>query len=274
MTGWIKAEKDLANDPRVLRMASRLRHADVTLGSRSRLVVVGALVTLWWYADTHIREDDTLPIGADQIDELVGLAGFCDLMPSEWLEVVNADCVKLVDYLAHNGTTAKKRAIDQKRQERSRLRHAKHNADVTLPSRSSHADTVTRPRPRPRPIEEPPTPKGVDGEVWRRFESYRRSIGKPIKEASVVAAQAKLASFGGNQAAVVEQSIANSWQGLFALGRTAGNGMTPPAKTLRERLAKAVSDFPQYRTDFTVLGKLAGCSSTEAKATMEENVNG
>ena len=144
MSGWIKIEKDLANDPRVLRMASRLRHADVTLGSRSRLVVVGALVTLWWYADTHIREDDVLPIGADQIDELVGIANFCDLMPTEWLQVLDPNSVKLVDYLQHNGTSAKKRAVDQKRQQR----HRDHNAPVTVESRSSHVNGVTRPRPR------------------------------------------------------------------------------------------------------------------------------
>jgi hypothetical protein len=142
LSGWIKVEKDLANDPRVLRMASRLRHADVTLGSRSRLVVVGALVTLWWYADTHILDDDTLPIGADQINELVGIDGFCDLMPVEWLQILDADRVKLVDYTAHNGTTAKKRALAQRRQER----HRNVNSDVTPQSRSHHAKSVTRPR--------------------------------------------------------------------------------------------------------------------------------
>jgi hypothetical protein len=140
LSGWIKVEKDLANDPRVLRMASRLRHADVTLGSRSRLVIVGALVTLWWYADTHILDDDTLPIGADQINELVGVDGFCDLMPPKWLEILDTNNVKLVDYTAHNGTTAKKRALGQRRKERSRSRHA----DVTHESRSSHSNCVTR----------------------------------------------------------------------------------------------------------------------------------
>lgn len=143
LSGWIKVEKDLATDPRVLRMASRLRNADVTLGSRSRLVVVGALVTLWWYADTHIREDDTLPIGADQVNELVGVDNFCELMPTDWLQIIDANNVKLIDYTAHNGTTAKKRALGQKRQERYRNTA---NTDVTLVSRSHNANSVTRPR--------------------------------------------------------------------------------------------------------------------------------
>lgn len=143
LSGWIKVEKDLSTDPRVLRMASRLRNADVTLGSRARLVIVGALVTLWWYADTHIREDDTLPVGADQINELVGVENFCDLMPADWLVIVDSNNVKLIDYTAHNGTTAKKRALGQKRQERHR---SNVNADVTPTSRSHNTNCVTRPR--------------------------------------------------------------------------------------------------------------------------------
>jgi hypothetical protein len=132
VSGWIKLEKDLANDPRVLKMASRLSHADVTLGSRSRLVVVGALVTLWWYADTHIGDDDVLPIGADEVDQLVGLKGFCTLMPQDWLQILDADHVKLVDYVAHNGSLAKNKALAQKRQKR-------HREKPTSTSRSRHA---------------------------------------------------------------------------------------------------------------------------------------
>lgn len=148
LSGWIKVEKDLADDPRVLRMASRLRNADVTLASRSKLVVIGALVTLWWYADTHIGDDDVLPIGTDQIDELVGLVGFCEIMPAEWLQVIDANSVKLVDYFAHNGTNAKARALNQRRQETFRNNTPKpsrsRNAHVTqgaLPDKSREDKT-------------------------------------------------------------------------------------------------------------------------------------
>lgn len=134
MSGWIKVEKDLANDPRVLRMAAQLRHADVTLSSRCRLVVVGALVTLWWYADTHIGDDDVLGIGADQIDELVGIAGFCKLMPGDWLQIIDENSVKLIDYTGHNGSLAKNKALAQRRQQR----HRKNSSET----RSCHADVT------------------------------------------------------------------------------------------------------------------------------------
>lgn len=64
--------------------------------------------------------------------------------------------------------------------------------------------------------EEPPPP-GLDLVAWKRFADYRVATRKPIKPASLLAAQRKLAGFGANQAAVVEQTIANGWQGLFAL---------------------------------------------------------
>lgn len=65
-------------------------------------------------------------------------------------------------------------------------------------------------------------PPDLDLEVWERWLSYRKQIRKPIKPVSVPAAQRKLAGFGEQQGAVVEQSIANGWTGLFALKD--GNG--------------------------------------------------
>src|ERR1051326_3269802 len=49
---------------------------------------------------------------------------------------------------------------------------------------------------------------GLDLEAWKRWEDYRRELRRTIKPASMLAAQRKLAGFGADQAAVVEQSIA------------------------------------------------------------------
>jgi hypothetical protein len=59
--------------------------------------------------------------------------------------------------------------------------------------------------------------KGLDTQAWERWFSYRKQIRRPLKPASIPAAQRALAAFGVDQAAVVEQSIANGWQGLFPL---------------------------------------------------------
>lgn len=58
---------------------------------------------------------------------------------------------------------------------------------------------------------------GLNWDAWEAFYDYRKSVGKPIKPASMAEAAKKLATFGKDQCAVVTQSIANGWQGLFAL---------------------------------------------------------
>jgi hypothetical protein len=145
MSGWIKLEKDRRDDPRVMRMARELRHASVTherfTANAQVTLVLGCLDVLWCYADAHIREDDTLDLGVDEIDELVGLQGFCNLMPSDWLEVLDANSVKLPDFQAHNGTESKRKALSQKRSERYR------NAPALQPATLASRTTVTRASP-------------------------------------------------------------------------------------------------------------------------------
>lgn len=59
--------------------------------------------------------------------------------------------------------------------------------------------------------------EGLDTEAFVRWEAYRIEIRKPLKPSSLAAAATELAKFGELQAAVVQQSIANGWQGLFEL---------------------------------------------------------
>lgn len=77
---------------------------------------------------------------------------------------------------------------------------------------------------------------GLDTQAWDRWQSYRTEIRKPLKPASIPAAQRSLAAFGSEQAAVVEQSIANGWQGLFALKSNGGNHGSNTRKTRYEQL--------------------------------------
>lgn len=132
MSGWIKFEKDLQMDPRVLRMAKALemRNAGALQGVT---LVCGALVRLWCIADSHVGDDDVLDLSAAHVDELLGIPGFCELLPADWMEIGDG-VVKLPGFHAHNGTAAKKRAVTAKR---------------VAAHRSRNARSVTRPRPRP-----------------------------------------------------------------------------------------------------------------------------
>jgi hypothetical protein len=130
VTGWIKWEKDIETDPRFLKLVPKvsrlLRDMSVTGALPVTATVVGALVRMWSYADTHIRSDDTLDLGADGLDALIGIPGFCSVLPEDWIVVVNDECVDLPGYQDHNGVEAKKRDQATKRQQlkRSRDRHA------------------------------------------------------------------------------------------------------------------------------------------------------
>lgn len=59
---------------------------------------------------------------------------------------------------------------------------------------------------------------GLNAQAFEEWLAYKRRIGKPYVSPQTVLAQArKLAGFGSSQAAVVQQSIDNGWQGLFAV---------------------------------------------------------
>ena len=72
-----------------------------------------------------------------------------------------------------------------------------------------------------------PTTPGLDTPTFERWIEYRREIGKPLKPSSLQAAAVELAKHGAEQAAVVQQSIANGWKGLFELKRSNGKQPQP-----------------------------------------------
>lgn len=193
MSGWIKVEKDLVTDPRFLRLAKSIGNADVTheRSSHARAVTqaLGCLTFLWIYADTHVRDDDTLDLGVDEINEIVGVEGFAQAMPEDWLEVLDAHRVKLPGFHAHNGTEAKKRALTQKRVARHRIRSVtqERNPDTTggnapaLPDQDQDQDrdqdqTSLR-SSSPRPYRSSPSERGA-GEGTVKNDRLKIEVGK------------------------------------------------------------------------------------------------
>jgi len=92
--------------------------------------------------------------------------------------------------------------------------------DAAVTSQSGHGDALEQSRDRAEKETDkssPLPPPELDLSAWARWVEYRQKIRKPIKPPSVEAAQRKLASYGAEQQAVVEQSIAEGYQGLFPL---------------------------------------------------------
>ena len=113
--GWIKLQKNLRDDPRVLRMATALRerHAasrDVTDASRTSqpsrrffiTLAIGGLFELWRYADAAAGDDDIARGSLEQIEELTGIEGFGEVVPSDWLVVLDPDRLQFPDFHKNN----------------------------------------------------------------------------------------------------------------------------------------------------------------------------
>jgi hypothetical protein len=276
MSGWIKLEKELREDRRFTRIVDALlerQHASVTSVTQLRFVsnsvvtqVLGGLAQLWMYADTHIREDDTLDITLDEIDKLVGIEGFAKLMPADWLEVIDEHSVRLPDFQAHNGTDAKKRAVTAKRVKRHRIRTAV--TDVTPEKRNS----VTQALPdQTRPDQKRPDQKeresarahetrgvrdmGAGLTPIRPLEGWRRDVpecnpdafaswivhcelsGKVLGEPQRMLQARQLAKNGdfAAQAEVVEYCISQGWKSLAPIDdvRARRDGMSRTGSTKR-----------------------------------------
>lgn len=144
MSGWIKFWKDMPSDPRVMSAAAKLAEryslarragsgACVDLSKTEtcnawRNAVTGALATLWCYADEHIRDNDSLPLTSQTLDAIVGLEGFFDVMPREWIDELDDGSIVLPGYCEKNSLIAK------------RKRTIKSNARVTQWRRAKKAN--------------------------------------------------------------------------------------------------------------------------------------
>jgi hypothetical protein len=226
MSGWIKIDKGLSEQIRFKRVVRKIRESNALPGVTDRdaslleTLCVGALVRLWIYADSHIDDDNTIVATFDEIDELVGLPGFAAALPSDWLKVIDEDRVELPDFLEHNGSSARQRKDNAKRQ--AKWRENNKSRDVTKGVTGRNARNAARPdqtRPdqsKEQALAEARAVAGLDIKSFDRFVAYREERKPAIKSVSLVDAAKTLAKFGTQQADVVTNSIANGYQGLIA----------------------------------------------------------
>jgi hypothetical protein len=147
MGGWIKMEKDLLTDPRITNLIS---NAPALHGVTHAL---GCLAHLWMIADAHISNDDILALGADQIDQLLNVKGFCAVCPQDWLQVIDPHHVKLPGFHTHNGTIAKQKAQTAKRVAKHRKAgnaNALQNGNGTALPDQTKTETLNPPKAPPK----------------------------------------------------------------------------------------------------------------------------
>lgn len=145
MSGYIRVDKDQANDARLLDIADNLArlwqvvaHGNEDLSEIEnrhalRNALLGALVTLWCYADTHIRSDDSLPVTLSGLAPLVGLPETAlELLVGIWLEEREDGNVVLPGYCKKNRLRgrdlrhADRDAVQDDEREKNRARQQRH----------------------------------------------------------------------------------------------------------------------------------------------------
>lgn len=127
---WIKLQKDTPDKPEVLAIATRL-NIDPD-------AVVGKLVRIWSWFDTHTIDGNALSVTFSFLDRLTGVTGFAEQVALVgWLEQ-DGHTLRLPNFGYHNGKTAKTRALGKNRAENHR-----NNSE-------SNAESVTKPSPEKR----------------------------------------------------------------------------------------------------------------------------
>jgi hypothetical protein len=118
---WIKLQKDTPDKPEVLAIATRL--------GIDPDAVVGKLVRIWSWFDTHTTNGNASSVTFSFLDRITGVTGFAEQVALVgWLEQ-NGHELMLPNFGFHNGETAKKRAMGKNRTEKLRS-----NAESNAPS--------------------------------------------------------------------------------------------------------------------------------------------
>lgn len=200
----------------------------------ARLLFIG----LWCMADREGRLENRPKrikmnvFPADSIDVEPLLDGLEGRGLIERYEAKGVPCIEIPKFLEHQRPHHQERASQIPQRVRTKVRSGSHQGA----SQSALNPDTGYLNPECSLREGVP---GLNEKAWETWEAYRREIRKPIKPASMLAAQRKLAGFGAGQAAVVEQSIANGWQGIFPL--KPANGAPETQKLTRyERSRRAL----------------------------------
>tara|TARA_R100000315_G_C5226482_1_gene137507 strand:+ start:245 stop:925 length:681 start_codon:yes stop_codon:yes gene_type:complete len=110
---WIKVRTELRHSPKMVTIASRTGVTNVT--------ALGAIVHAWMIADGHADDDGYIDhLNFDTLNTMVGIENLAQAMAEVgWIKEVDQG-LQFIDYKEHNGSTAKTRAQNQKRQAKKR----------------------------------------------------------------------------------------------------------------------------------------------------------
>lgn len=112
---WLKFDKATPEKPEVFAMATEL--------GIDPDAVVGKLMRIWSWFDTHTTDGNAMRVTPPLLDRIAGITGFVAAMANcGWISIETAGCV-LPNFSRHCGETAKGRALGAKRSAGFRARN-------------------------------------------------------------------------------------------------------------------------------------------------------
>ena len=112
MSNWIKWRKGLVNRDKIHRIARRMQISPLEAAARFMLVCE--------WTDEQTADGYIEDVGLECIDAIAGMSGFGQaLVDVHWVQL-DPKGVLFVNFLRHNGHSAKARALDADRKHRSR----------------------------------------------------------------------------------------------------------------------------------------------------------
>lgn len=158
MTAWIKVEVETPDKPEVQRIAA--------LTGNTSNAVVGALIRVWSWAQNHTTNGVVKNADASSIDDVGRCSGLASAMSEVgWIRVEKSQ-VFFPQWNKHNGSGAKKRALDAKRA--SRMYHAQ--------KREIYASDSEKKRPRARFSKEQEQEKEKEKDTFA-FALHKTAVG-------------------------------------------------------------------------------------------------
>jgi hypothetical protein len=181
---WIKLQKDTPDKPEVLAIATRM--------NLDPDAVVGKLVRIWSWFDTHTIDGNANSVTFSLLDRLAGITGFAEQMTFVgWLDQ-KGHVLTLPNFEYHNGETAKKRALGKNRQDKFRNNeesNAKSNASSvteSLPEKRREEKSIDIQKERATSVACPPD---VDQQIWDDWKQLRKAKKAPVTETVVNSAR-------------------------------------------------------------------------------------
>ena len=249
---WIKMRLNLVTHPKVMRLAECLLDSKEytdwaalsygipgypppadALAKReryealrvTRYVTVCALLRFWGYANEHVEQDETVfGLWPDDVDEIVGVPSFSDALVSVgWIQFdSDTGVATLPNFHKYNAPSGTRGKTNAERQKAFRERQKASNSNGNSNGKSNITNNAREEKRREElnTSTASPLPDWIPEDAWNSYVEMRKKVRKPMTGKAVdlaVAELEKLREQGSDPRAVLDQSVLNSWQGLFPL---------------------------------------------------------